>query len=136
MSLEELKRVTEAHNGISYSYLCSFSALKSELNDAREKHQGESQTKENLIAELRKKIQDMEEEAAQKPDLSKETENLEKQVVSKQKELEEALEHETVLKTEIEQIQQQLKDAEAQASKVKRFPKPANCVECGRYVSA
>ena len=136
MSLEELKRVTEAHNSISHRYLCSFSALKSQLNDVREKHQGESETKENLIAELRKKIQDMEEEAARKPDLSKETENLEKQVVSKQKELEEALEHESALKIEIEKLRQQLKDTEAQVSKVKGFPKSANCVECGRYVIA
>jgi chromosome segregation ATPase len=112
------------------------SALKSELNDLREKHHGESETKENLIAELRKKIQNMEEEAAQKPDMSKETENLGKQVVSKQKELEDALGHETALKTEVEQLRQQLKDTEAQVSKVKRFSKPTNCVECGRYVSA
>jgi septal ring factor EnvC (AmiA/AmiB activator) len=117
MSLEELKRVTEAHNGTSYRYLCSFSALKSELNNVREKHQGESQTKENLIAELRKKIQDMEEEAAQQPDLSKKLENL----VSKLKEFEEATGHETALKTEIEELRQRAEETEVRASKVKDF---------------
>jgi chromosome segregation ATPase len=83
----------------------------------REKHQGESQTKENVIAELRKKIQDMEEEAAQQPALSKETENL----VSKLKELEEALGHETALKTEIEELRQRAQETEVRVSKVKDF---------------
>jgi predicted nucleic acid-binding Zn-ribbon protein len=91
------------------------------LNNVRDKHQGESETKENIIAELRKKIQDMEEESTQNPELSKETEILETQLVSKQKELEEALENETALKTEIEKLRQQVKDTEAQVSKVKDF---------------
>jgi len=88
------------------------------LNDVRGKHQGEVEAKENIIVKLQKRIQDMEEESSQKPDVSKETENLETQLALKQKELEGALETENTLKTEIKQLRQQITDTEAQLSKV------------------
>lgn len=112
------------------------SALKSELDDVREKHQGELETKESLIVELQKRNQEMEEESSQKPDVSKKTENLETQLVSKQKELDVALENENALKTEIEQLQQRIADTEARVSKVGYSWKPIDCVERSRAVIA
>ena len=135
MSLEELKRVTEAYDGISYATMLIL-ALKFELNNVQRKHNEESEANENLIAELRKRIQDIEGESAPKTDLSQEITDLETQLASKQAGLEQALEKETALKKEIEQLRQQLSDNEAQLSKVGDFWGLADCVGRGRFVVA
>lgn len=97
------------------------SALKSELNEVRGKHQGDVEVNENVIVELRKKIQELEEKSSPKTDVSNESEHLEIQLATKQKELDDALANEKVLKTEIEDLRQQINDTEAQFSKVETY---------------
>jgi len=76
---------------------------------------------ENVIVELRKKIQELEEKSSPKTDVSNESEHLEIQLATKQKELDDALANEKVLKTEIEDLRQQINDTEAQFSKVETY---------------
>lgn len=112
------------------------SALKSELDDVREKHQGELETKESLFLERQKRNQEMEEESSQKPHMLKKIENLETQLASKRKELDVALQNENAFKTEIEQLQQRIADTEARVSKVEYSWKPIDCLERSRSVIA
>lgn len=121
MSLEELKRVTVAHDSNAPSDWCSYEGLKIQLDGVREKQKQEYESQENVIDELRKKIQQVEEENGQKSDLMQKAENIEGELKKKQRALEEAQTSETSLKEETEKLRQQLKTTEARLAEVSNF---------------
>lgn len=127
MSLEELKRVTEAHDGISELLTCANLDMKVQLDGAREKHRQEYEAQESTIHDLRKKLEELEEQSTQKRDLIQKSETMEIELREKQQALEEAEANEKALKEEAEQLRQRLEMAETQLANVLDSRNAAEC---------
>lgn len=98
-----------------------------QLDEAREKHQQEHVSQENIIHELRKKVEQLEEQSLQKSELTLKAETMEIELKEKQRALEEAKANESALKDETEQLRRRLERTETQLAEVLEQLNDAKC---------
>jgi predicted nucleic acid-binding Zn-ribbon protein len=127
MSLEELKRVTEAHDGISQLLRALNLDMKLQWDGAREKHRQEYEAQKNTIHDLQKRLEELEEQSTQKRDLIQKAGMMEIELREKQRALEEAEVNEKALKEEIEQLRQEIEMAKTQLANVLDLRNVAEC---------
>jgi chromosome segregation ATPase len=104
--------------------------LKVQLDEAREKHKEEHETQESIINELRKKVEQLEEDSTRKSDSIQKGELFESQLKETQEALNVAQANENTLKKEIEQLGRRLKDTETQIEEVFHSVDVVNCRRC------
>jgi len=118
MSIEELKRVTEAHDGTVVSQPRLIQALKTELEETLGKHRHEMTTQETTISDLKKKLEEADKIPDQRDKEDERIKSLDDELQKKSDALAQSRKREASLTEETENLQERLKSMEVQVQQV------------------